>query len=554
MSAYDNPTIIKDNSGMILAQGVSSFGESFAKAQATRDAKLLEQKKELDKQRKEADELILQQQSIKLQNDIYNNKQTSNTLSTISKTDTELQRQIGSSLARDYDRSGNYAMEVATTPQSAERLKEISKFNQDLEVGKDNAVKMAGGLLANQTEYDAMGSDATTSLVWNGIDELEKFSNQVTFFAMNPKNLSYAGKIEKNYTSDENNPSLAKLNLKTNIGNESEAINSFKNYFPKDTPPEKIKEALDKGISDGKITKNDKGDFIINFEKPVGQGWDYSFYRKIPKATQGTELDKDHANILNEKDGGILDKFLYNNGIPKFDDVQVSSGLSKNKKTAYTETIYANIDAIKQASAQYYNFNIQGLMQSDFKDIAVLNGFLQNKLKLPKMNAAELARLYPDEKDQVNFMANAAMDLDLQNRLTSASAGGGKTWIRRNATKADIDAGRAKTLTDDVYESKSAPVVYAKDVPADNRLTPGQELNQKNLMANEKIVQAWANKGDADKSSIISADGSTNLSWDNKTQTWVPSFKNPSNGSFEGGTNQTGYATKAEAMRNYFRK
>jgi hypothetical protein len=546
MSAYDNPTIIKDNSGMILAQGLNAFSENFAKAQAARDAKLLEQAKELEKKRKEADELILQSQSIKLQNDIYNNKQTSNTLSTISKTDTELQNQIGATLARNYDRSGTYAMEVATKPQSAERLKEISKFNQDLELGKDNAVKMAGGILASQTEYDAMGSDALTNLVWNGTDQLEKFSNQVTFFAMNPKNLSYAGKIEKKYISDENNPSLAKLNLKTNIGSESEAIKSFANYFPKDTPVEKIKEALDKGISDGKIIKNDKQEFIINFEKPVGQGWDYSFYRKIPKATQGTELDKDHANIIDPEKGGLFTKFLYNNGVPKTEDVKVSEGLSKNKKTAYVETIYANVNAIKQASLQYYNFNIQGLMQSDFKDISVWNGFLQNRLKLPDMTVEKLREKYKTDENMIAFMADQAMSLDLESRLTSTTAGGGKTWTRRLATQKDVENKIAAKVGDDVYESKSDPIVYAKDMPADNKLTPGQELELQNRKQRLALIKDWEASDNTD--TMESIDGRKMTEFDPASGKWMIKILSPSSGEWKKST-QSGYNSKAEAAK-----
>jgi hypothetical protein len=546
MSAYDNPTIIKDNSGMILAQGITAFSENFEKARAARDAKLLEQAKLLEKKRKEADELILRQQTLRLESDIYNNKQTSNTLSTISKTDTELQKQIGGVIAKNYSKSGTFAMEVATIPQTEERLQEISTFNQNLEVGKDNAVKMAGGILANQTEYDAMGSDAVTNIVWNGTDQLEKFSNQVTFFAMNPKNLGYAGKIEKKYTSDENNPSLAKLNLKTNIGSEAEAIKAFANYFPNDTPTEKIKEALDKGISDGKITKNDKQEFIINFEKQIGEGWDYSFYRKIPKATQGTELDKDHGNVLDTEKGGLFTKFLYNNGVPKTEDVKVSEGLSKNKKTAYVETVYANVNAIKQASSQYYNFNIQGLMQSDFKDISVWNGFLQNRLKLPDMTVDKLRETYKTDEKMIEFMANQAMSLDLESRLTSTNAGGGKTWTRRLATPKDVENKIANKVGDDVYESKSEPIVYAKDMPADNKLTPGQQLDLQNRKQRLGLITAWEASNDTD--TMESIDGSKMTTYDPASKKWMISTFSPSSGEWKKST-QTGYNSKAEAAK-----
>jgi hypothetical protein len=554
MSAYDNPTIIKDNSGMILAQGLTAFSENFAKAAAAREARILEQKKEIEKQQKAADELIINQQTLKMQQASVNNKKTSESMSTISKTDVDLQRQIQETLAEDYDTLGNYQVRAATTVVSPEEIKKMSQFNQNLEKGKDNALKMAGGLLSSINEYAEMGAKAVTDTIWIGDTPLDRWSNQVTCTALDPKNVNYDGKVLKKYERDKENPSKAVLRVETNMGSEKDAYDAFKKYFPSSAAPEAIKQSWDEAKSKGNISSNEKGEIIVNFQKPVGEGWDYSFYKTIPKMTEGTELDDDHAGIINKEAGGIKDKFLLNSGVPVFNDVSVSSGLSKNNKTAYTETIYADMPGIKKAAAEYYNFNIQGLMQSSFKDVGVLQGFLQNRIKRPDLTVAKFQDLYKTEKEQIDFLANATMELDIEDRLTSTKAGSGRTWTKKTATKADVAAGRAEEIGEYFYYSTSNPIVYAKDTPADNKLTPGQKIQQENLAANLTVVNEWAKKGDKDKSNCISPEGDVNLTWDASKGLWMPLFKNPSNGAFQPQTGMTGYPTKAEAARNYFRK
>jgi hypothetical protein len=554
MSAYDNPTIIKDNSGLILAQGLTAFSENFAKAAAAREARILEQKKEIEKQQKAADELIINQQTLKMQQASVNNKKTSESMSTISKTDVDLQRQIQETLAEDYDTLGNYQVRAATTVVSPEEIKKMSQFNQNLEKGKDNALKMAGGLLSSINEYAAMGAKAVTDTVWNGDTPIDRWSNQVTCAALDPKNVNYDGKVLKKYERDKENPSKAVLRVETNMGSEVEAFRAFNKYFPNTTDPGDIAKAWEEAKSKNNITKNEKGEIIVNFQKPIGEGWDYSFYKTVPKLTEGTELDDDHAGIISKEAGGIKDKFLLNSGVPVFNDVSVSSGLNKNNKTAYTETLYADMPGIRKASEEYYNFNIQGLMQSSFKDVGVLQGFLQNRLKRPDLTIERFQELYKTEKAQIDFMAKAAMELDIEDRLTSTKAGSGRTWTKKTATKADVEAGRAEEIGEYFYYSTSNPIVYAKDTPADNKLTQGQKIQQENLAANLAVVTAWGEKGDKDKSSCISPDGDTSLAWDASKGLWMPYFKNPSNGAFQPQTGMTGYPTKAEAARNYFRK
>ena len=554
MSAYDNPTIIKDNSGMILAQGLNAFSENFAKAAAAREARALEQQKEIEKQQKAADELIINQQTLKMQLASNNNKETSKSMATIDKADVDLQRQMKETLAEDYNTLADLEVKIATTVVTPEELKTTAQFKQNLELGRDNMLKAGGGILSSVNEYDAMGAKAVTDTVWNGDTPIDKWSNQVTCFAMNPKNVNYNGKVSKKYIRDKQNPSKAELRIETNMGSEVEAFRAFNKYFPNTTDPGDIAKAWEEAKSKNNITQNEKGEIIVNFQKPIGEGWDYSFYKTIPKLTEGTELDDDHAGIINKEAGGIKDKFLLNSGVPVFQDVSVSSGLNKNNKTAYTETIYADMPGIRKASEEYYNFNIQGLMQSSFKDVGVLQGFLQNRLKRPDLTIEKFQELYKTEKEQIDFMANAAMELDIEDRLTSTKAGSGRTWTKKLATKVDVEAGRADKIGEYFYYSTSNPIVYAKDTPADNKLTPGQQIQQKNLADNLKVVNDWASKGDRDKSSCISPDGEVNLTWDAAKGLWMPLFKNPSNGAFQPQTGMSGYPTKAEASRNYFRK
>ena len=63
MSAYNNPTIIKDDSAMVWAEAFGSFGKSFTEsfnvARKEREAKEKEAKLEAEKKAKESEQLLI---------------------------------------------------------------------------------------------------------------------------------------------------------------------------------------------------------------------------------------------------------------------------------------------------------------------------------------------------------------------------------------------------------------------------------------------------------------------------------------------------------------
>ena len=542
MSAYDNPTIIRDESAAMWSQGIASFGENFLKARALRDDKLLKEKEEQRKLKKESDEIIINQQVIKTNQATKNQKEIGDAVNKISTVDIVLQEKAKSNLAALYTRVGENNAKAATEVQDAEVINSNAKYSEQVNQYKDNSIGWLTKMQTNVTDYADMGPYDQTSVAWHGNTGLDRLINQTTCYASDPNNFSYRDKVKKDLTYNQDDPSDTTLDIQTNIGDRAELKKQLKLQYANSVTDEQLETEVNDGIKNGYIIDDGSGNLSLKFNQKLGQAtWDGTFFTKVPNGSKGEEWSKDQGNIIDPETKEPFKQYWVNAGAPEFSVVN-AKGMGKGREGLVT-TKYLNTKLIQDNTKVFYDARAESLLNSDLKDPTVYQSFIKLRLKQGSMSLADFTNKYKTPEEQKKFISDKLFELDLDDKLSNYNS--------RPATKEDVEAKRAKIeKVDTVWYQKSEPNIVAKKEEATNELTAQQKLNKAKLDAGVKKVNNWL-KDPNDTSSQPSPDGSVNLFYDPATKMWKVQ-RMTSGGLYEGSSTDTAYPDKATAAEKYF--
>ena len=410
MSAYDNPTIIKDDSAMIYAQMLGTLGqtftESFNVARKEREAKEKEARLEAEKRAKESDQLLIniQRTTAEIQN--------ANAID-LNKTVGALPKELGTTLTTQFSNSilefgevfGKAATKNDTTVVGEDVKSVLSKKPIYLQT-RQNVINTFGAITSQVNSYgeDFKGDGSDVSIV--GTNPIERMTNFYTMQGLNPKN-AMSSNVTKNFTWDKEDPSKATLAVSTKFNSKNELMQALGKWTPGSKP-----EDLDKMIaSAGKsITANEDGTYSLNFEKQIGDGnYDGMFYTKVPPVLSGDEFK--NANIVDEKNQ-FSTKYLG-------DTTNISAKGYDSKKPGvkgYWQGTEIDMKAAKNDLRPVVQARMEGLLNADFRDTNVLQGFLTNKLKLGTDDIALILNAQ-DYNTKVNLLTNQAMEVEIANKL-----------------------------------------------------------------------------------------------------------------------------------------
>jgi len=424
MSAYDNPTIIKDDSAMAWANAFSGLGksmmESFEEGRKERDAKYKEAKLDAEKKAKEdkeqtiANQVAISEENYKLQTRISKNN--------------EGLEKIGGGpgaveLANNYSvstgtKAAEYSFDIKTKALSPEEFKEKNTYITKQLEGEANLNNALGGLYSGASAF-LKGEINPTNIgnyVFRGRNALDQTVNRLTTFALAyPDDAKTTKELEYN---DPKDPSKITLYVKTKVGD----INALKDAFIATNPgaKDKIDENIQNGIKDGSIIATGdagKEQYTINFKRDINPNFDGSLYVKVPEVNYGKAPVT--AGVYSDENGKeITNQYI---GVAEYGKIEGNANLSKGQGTAVYERIPVDMDKIMTAMTPILQSQAQAIVATDFDDNDTGNAVLQ-KLgfgtnfpleNFSKLNTTEKVNLLVEkmaEKEKANIIANSSLE------------------------------------------------------------------------------------------------------------------------------------------------
>lgn len=441
MSAYDNPTIIRDDSAVILGQGIASFGENFTKAMNEQLAIAAEEKKYEAKLKKQTEENQLAIQTTSIKQNLANQKEVGAAVDKIPLGDTTLTNQFKTQFSELKAIEGQNFTDAAFSVLTPEQLSANNKFSESVAAYKDKTVSTLAEMQVNVTEWGSLGPRDRLNKAFFGATRLDRKISEITCYSSDPNNYDYKDKVTKTLYKEDDNPANPGLEVITKV-DPAKDLAGF-------TKEEIDAEAKKK---DGKIIYDETtGQYAVRFKQKLGTTtWDGNFYHTIPEAPDSDKIwGKTQANILDDKTNALKTSFIINPGNPVITKEKIKDAPNKEKQI---ETTYLNMPAISKNAQMYYDAGARALLNSDLKDMGQLQAFLQNKLNRGNETLEEWVKQYPTAKAQEDFVSKKLFEIDVENKL-------GKEYSNRPATQADVDNKRAMQVGDPVYYNQKSTTV-----------------------------------------------------------------------------------------------
>ncbi len=410
MSAYDNPTIIKDDSAMAWATAFSGIGQAFTESWAAgtreREAKEKEAKLEAERKAKESEQVLLNIQRVNANIQNENAADASRTFSAVPKAlDTTLSTTFNNDVVEFGEIFGEADVKNQTVVVGAD-VKDLLAKKPTYLKARQNIIAGFGAWVDQTSSYDEAIQKDGSDVAIVGKNAVERLTNFFTLKGSDPKNVM-SSTVTKDLKWNKENPSEAIVTVSKKFDNEQQLIDSLKIFEPYATP-EEYKKIIEGSIGKG-ITKNADGSYTLDFKQDLGSGtWNGVFYVKVPPVTTGDELK--NSNISNEKNE-ISAKYIKETTTLPAENYKPQQ---KGYKGYWTGTKVNSIQ-IKEDLRPVIQARMAGLLESDLKDQNVLQGFLTNKLKLGNYSAADFNIMSYDEK--LSFLTSQAIDLEFNSKL-----------------------------------------------------------------------------------------------------------------------------------------
>jgi len=419
MSAYDNPTIIKDDSAMIYAQMLGTLGqtftESFNAARKEKEAKEKEKRLEDEKKAKEEKEQAIN-------NQIYSSEERYKYQTRIGKIDDALVKAgvaadgtelINSFVINTSEVVANNNVATKTKVLSKEEQDKFANYSANQAKGEENLTRVAGGLYsqAQAIKSGEINETNISNIKFKGDNILDQTLNRVTAFALAyPDNAKTTKKIDYDAAGD---PSKITLQVNTKIGDYNTLIKSFKDTNPGVSQEEidsKIKEGIDKGF----ITKGDNDQYAINFKKDINSDYDGELYTKIPEIKFG-EAPVTAGVYSKENDIEVSPIYMKPT---EYVDSAGNAGLSKTEGVVKYQRTPVDIEAIRMSLKPSLQAKAEGLIASSFEDNDTADGILAKLGFGTNYQSKEFAKL--DLTTKVNLLVGKMEQKEVDNIITKS--------------------------------------------------------------------------------------------------------------------------------------
>jgi hypothetical protein len=402
MSAYDNPTIIKDESAMIYAQMLGTAGLAFTESfKAAR--------KEREEKEKEAKEQTIR-------NQIYGSEERYKYQTRMAKIDDGLVKAgvspDGTKLVNDYiistgEINGINQVDIKTKVLSKEDLDKKNTYIAQVAQGEENLVRVSGALFsqAQAIKNGDINDTNIKNIKFNGDNILDQTLNKVTAYALAyPDNDKTTKKLDYDANGD---PSQITLQVATKIGDYKTLKQTFKDTNPA-VSDEEIEAKINEGFSKGFIIKDDNDQYSINFKKDINSDYNGELYTKIP------EIDYGKAPVTagvygKENDTDVSPVYMKPT---EYIDVEGNANLSKTQGIVKYQRTPIDIKAIRVALRPSLQAKAEGLIAS-FQDPDTTDAVLANLGFGTNYQSKEFAKY--DLTTKVNLLVKKMEEKEVEN-------------------------------------------------------------------------------------------------------------------------------------------
>ena len=414
MSAYDNPTIIKDDSAMAWAQATSGFApaftESFNIARKEKEAKEKEARLIAERKAKEEKEQTIS-------NQIYSSEERYKYQTRMAKIDDGLVKAgvsadgtelVNGFLVSTGEINGKNNVDIKTKVLSKEELDKKNAYAAQTAKGEENLTRVAGGLYsqAQAIKSGDLNENNISNVKFKGDNILDQTLNRVTAFALAyPDNDKTTKQLDYDANGD---PSKITLQVTSKVGDYNTLIKTFKDTNP-GVSQEEIDTKINEGISKGFIIKGDNDQYSINFKKDVNSDYDGELYVKIPEIKYG-EAPVTAGVYSKENDIDVSPIYMKPT---EYIDVEGNANLSKDQGTVKYQRTPIDIEAIKLSLRPSLQAKAEGLIASAFQDPDTADGVLAKLGFGTNYQSKEFAKL--DLTTKVNLLASKMEQKEVDN-------------------------------------------------------------------------------------------------------------------------------------------
>jgi hypothetical protein len=422
MSAYDNPTIIKDDTAMAWAQATGAFSENFKQsfdiARREREAKEKEARLEAEKKAKEDKIDSLNKQ-------IFNSEQAYNAQARAAKINDGLVKAgvsaDGTALVNEYSVSTSKVEAEANFNTAFEILSKEQQDKNNLYAaqrakGEENLTRVAGAMYsqAQAIKNGDINGTNIANIKFKGNNILDQTLNRITTYA-----LAYpdSDKTTKTLDYDANgDPSDITLQVNTKIGNRNDLVKTFRDTNP-GVSQEEIELKIAEGISKGFITQEGEGgneQYAINFKKKINPDYDGELYTTIPEIKYG---DAPVTAGIYSKENDTEVSAIYM--LPtEFADVAGNAKLGKEQGTDKYQRTPVDIKAMKIAIKPALIAKAEGMIAAYFSDPDTTDGILQKLGFGTNYQSKEFATKSLEEK--VNLLVGKMEENEIKNIIAKS--------------------------------------------------------------------------------------------------------------------------------------
>jgi len=372
MSAYDNPTIIKDDSAMIYAQMLGTLGqtftESFNVARKEREAKEKEARLEAEKKAKEDKELVISRQKFYSENTAKNSEDASKTSASLEKAGVKpnIAKGLVDFRFKAQTKIGNYNEEAAYTELPKGKVEEAAKFNENFNNLWSWSTQMVGGG-ASQMQAIANGDIGKTNarnIEYVGDDDISRLQRAV----ISTKGSSGMVSADLIYDLDKLEETGMSISMNTKNISKEELENYIRGVNPNIiSNKDGLQTFIDKN-SDA-IQVNKDGTYNIIYDQKVDGEKTGEFYVIIPDAKK--EKDLQTAGIYDNRDQ--LQELFFKG--PQYVQAQGNAGISTSDATIKVPKREIDMAAVDKLLTKQANVTIEGLLASELRDMNKLRGF-----------------------------------------------------------------------------------------------------------------------------------------------------------------------------------
>jgi hypothetical protein len=373
MSAYDNPTIIKDDSAMIWAQSLGNIGQSFTEsyniARKEREAKEKEARLEAERKEKDRKDLAISRQIFYSKNAAAISEENSKNRSNLQKKG--VNQSITDQLLGFYEQSqtkiGENTADATFSEIDKTKLVNDAKYASQVNTLWANANTMLGGGGAQvKAIYDGeIGKLNAERLEYIGDDDITRLTNAII-----PSKLASDKNIVSNLKYNIDNPDEG-MQVNTRVDGMTRA--ELETYISGVNPEITRKKEVDNFIKSNKnsIEDNGNGTYNIIRNEDIADRKTGEFYVIIPEPKKDTDLQT--AGIYNDKDQ--LQEVFFEG--PMYVNAQGNAGISKNEALVKVPKRLIKMEDINTLIEKQVNTNIKGLLGSELQDMNKLRGFMR---------------------------------------------------------------------------------------------------------------------------------------------------------------------------------